>query len=135
MKLSEQANIRAVKKMYEDFNNRDMNECWSLLSEDFVWVDPFGNKHDRKGIRAFYDNLLLSFPDLKVWENRIISQGDTVVSEFYESMTHKGEFLGVPPTNKKVEFQGAEFYEFKDGRIKHITNYCNPNRIVDSLRG
>ena len=132
--MTEQENVKVVKKLYEEFNNRDMDACWAPLADDFTWVDPWRNKHDKKGIRAFYDHLLESFPDLKVWANRVVSQGNTVVAEFYESMTHKGEFFGVPPTNKKVEFQGVEIYEFQDGKIKHVTNYCNPNRIVEYLK-
>ena len=131
--MIEQDLVKIVKTLYDDFNRRDMDACWSPLAEDVTWVDPWGNEHDKNGVRAFYDHLLESFPDMKVWANRTVSQGNTAVVEFYESMTHIGEFFGIPPTNKKVNFQGVEIYEFQNGKVKHFRNYCNPNRIVEYL--
>jgi steroid delta-isomerase-like uncharacterized protein len=132
--LTEQDLVKIVKIFYDDFNRRDMDAAMAHFAEDVTYVDPWGNEHDKTGARALFESLKESFPDLKAWVNRAVSQGNTAMVECYESMTHTGDFFGIPPTNKKVEFQGAEIYEFQDGKVKHLRTYCNPNRILEYLR-
>ncbi len=47
----------------------------------------------------------------------MIAEGDKVVVRFTLHGTHKGDFMGVPPTGKVVNFAGLIIYQMKDGRI------------------
>jgi predicted ester cyclase len=46
-----------------------------------------------------------------------MAEGDKVALHVINTGTHKGEFLGIPPTNKKVPFVGVGFLTIRDGKI------------------
>lgn len=47
----------------------------------------------------------------------MVAEGDKVVVRFTLYGTHKGQFMGVPPTGKSVTFPGLIVYQIKDERI------------------
>ena len=46
-----------------------------------------------------------------------MAEGDKVALRVISTGTHKGEFLGIPPTDKKVSFVGVGFLTIRDGKI------------------
>ena len=48
-----------------------------------------------------------TYPDYTMEIIRQFEDGETVISEFIMRETHKGEFLGITPTNKVIEMTGA----------------------------
>ena len=44
-------------------------------------------------------------------------EGDYVISEFIMRGTHKGEFIGITPTNKILEITGVDIDKVIDGKI------------------
>lgn len=58
-----------------------------------------------------------AFPDLEHRCEAIMSDGDRVAERFTTTGTHRGEFQGVPPTGKRVEFTGTSIFEIRDGKI------------------
>ncbi len=47
----------------------------------------------------------------------LIAEGDKVVNRFTWRGTHRGDFLGVPPTGNQVEVKGVVIDRFADGKI------------------
>ena len=45
------------------------------------------------------------------------TDGDYVISEFIMRGTHKGDFLGITPTNKVLEITGVDIDRVVDGKI------------------
>ena len=66
------------------------------------WVSPFRG----------------AFPDFEMEIVELIAEGDTVVAHFRCSGTHRGEWLGVPPTGRRFE-RVDEIYLFRvrDGKL------------------
>jgi len=58
---------------------------------------------------------------LKFTVDDTISEGDKMVVAWTITGTHKGEFLGVPPTNRKVTFSGITINQIADGKILETT--------------
>ena len=46
-----------------------------------------------------------------------MAEGDKVALHVINTGTHKGEFLGVPPTDKKVSFVWVDILTIRDGKI------------------
>lgn len=67
----------------------------------------------KQGIRVLRE----AFPDLEVDINDIIAEGDRVVSRHTVSGTHEGEFMGVPPTGKEIEWDAILIFRIVDGKI------------------
>lgn len=61
--------------------------------------------------------LFSAFPDLQVKIEDIFAGDDKVAVRLRISGTHEGEFLGVQPTGKRVEYKSTEIYRIADGKI------------------
>ena len=59
-------------------------------------------------------NLRTAFPDRTDVIETMIAQGDRVGMIFRVSGTHQGNFLGIPPTGKKFEFQEMALFRLAD---------------------
>jgi predicted ester cyclase len=60
-------------------------------------------------------------PDLKFTVDDTVSEGDKLVVSWTITGTHRGEFLGVPPTNRKVTFSGITINQIANGKILEST--------------
>ena len=58
-----------------------------------------------------------AFPDLAITIEDLVAEGDTVAARWTLSGTHRGAFLGLPPTGRRVAVAGTELYRLADGHI------------------
>ena len=58
-----------------------------------------------------------TYPDLKMTIIHQYCDGDYVISEFVMEGTHKGEWLGMKPTGKKLYITGVDIDKVVDGKI------------------
>jgi predicted ester cyclase len=84
--------------------------------DEFIATNCIFHAFDRvlKGpeqFRQYAKELLTVFPDIHFTIEDLIAEGDMVVSHWTLTGTQKGEFLEIPATNKKVEFQGSFIFE------------------------
>lgn len=73
-----------------------------LFSADYVehggtGEDTRGIKNYKQSMNEFYN----AFPDVHVTLDDMIAEGDRVAVRFTLNGTHKGGFMGIPPTKKK----------------------------------
>ncbi|MEU8319589.1 ester cyclase [Nonomuraea sp. NPDC048881] len=61
--------------------------------------------------------LLHAFPDLHIEVEDVIAEGDKVVLRNTVTGTHRGEYMGVPPTGRSITYREIMIVRFADGRI------------------
>ncbi len=106
---------RAVEEVVNQGNLDLIDE---LVAPNFVDHTPFpGLSPDREGIRQTISMLREAFPDIHVTIEEFVAEGDKVVSRQSTRGTHKGEFMGVPPTEKEVTWTGILMFRISDGKI------------------
>ena len=89
-----------------------------FLSPDYVFpAPPPGVTPDQEGIKQFVSMHHTAFPDFRLMVKDIIAEGDKVVNRWTWSGTHKGEFMGIPPTGKYVTLTGISIHRIEDGKI------------------
>jgi len=62
-------------------------------------------------------DMVKAFPDLEFNIEDIIAEGDKVVGRYSFSGTHKSEFAGIAPTNKRVKFTSIVINRLADGKV------------------
>jgi steroid delta-isomerase-like uncharacterized protein len=67
--------------------------------------------------RAFAAHLQSAFPDLRVTIDDTIAEGDRVALRWQLQMTHTGQFLRYPATNKKVNISGITIFRMASGKL------------------
>lgn len=102
--------------MEEVLNKKNLNLIDEIVSEDFIEHIPFpGQGPGRAGLKHAVNSMHTGFPDLDWTVNEQIAEGEKIVTRFTWTGTHKGEFMGIPPTNKKVEVWGIVIDVVKNG--------------------
>ena len=61
--------------------------------------------------------ILNAFPDYTITIEDIVAEGDKVITRFIFAGTHKGEYLGVAPTGKKITMNIVNIYRIAGGKI------------------
>ena len=118
--MSTEQNKALVRQMVEEiFNRGNMSRAGEFLAPDFVEheVLPPGIPRDREGVKQLTTMLRSAFPDFKATIDDIVAEGDKVVIRQTWSGTHKGEFMGIPPTGKSVSFGVIDIIRIAGGKF------------------
>lgn len=87
----------------EVFSGGDLDVVDELVAPDFVDHDPLpGLPPDRDGLKQAVLTFRSAFPDFAVEVVNTLVEGDRVVDHTRATGTHAGEFLGIPPTARRV---------------------------------
>ena len=66
-----------------------------------------------------------TYPDYTIKIVRQYAAENYIISEFVMKGTHKGEFIGITPTNKVLEITGVNIDKLIDGRIVEHSGAAN----------
>lgn len=112
-------NAELVKAFYEVIVSENrLDELDRYVSDDCV--QKVGEKEIHIGIIGMKKHLVAlkeTYPDYTMKIIRQYSDRDYVISEFIMRGTHKGEFIGIKPTNKVLEITGVDIDKVVDGKI------------------
>lgn len=108
-----------IKYFYEVVVSENLlDELPKYISNACVQKD--GKNEIFMGIEGMRQHLLAirkTYPDYTMEIIRQFEDGETVVSEFIMRGTHKGEFIGITPTNKVIEMKGVDIDKVVNGKI------------------
>ena len=116
--------LEALMKRFNDevMSQGKMDLIDEIISEDLVEHAPVppGFPQGREGVKAYVTMFRDAFPDLKATTVAVVADGDEAWMQSTLTGTHKGELMGIPPTNKKFEITGFDRVKFKDGKaVEH----------------
>ena len=66
-----------------------------------------------------------TYPDYRMKITKQFCDGDYVISEFIMEGTHKGEWIGIKPTGKRLVFTGVDIDKVIDGLIVEHSGAVN----------
>ena len=118
--MSTEQNRALVRRMVEEiFNRGSLSRIDEFVAPDFVEHEelPPGIPRGREGVTQLLSIFRSAFADFKVTIDDIIAEGDKVVIRQTFSGTHKGEFMGIPPTGKSVSFGVIDIIRIADGKF------------------
>ena len=103
----------------EVFSKGKLSVVDELVDRNFVDHEPLppGFKSGVEGLKQFIGALRTGFPDLGVAVNDLVSQGDRVWARGTFTGTHKGSFMNIPPTGKRVSFEAMDIVRFSGGKF------------------
>ena len=112
-------NKQIIRAFIEEILNRQRMELvGELLASDYQLHFPgTPEPMDREAFGRFVAAFPAAFPDFHIAVESLLAEGDEVAVRFVLNGTQKGEFMGVPPTGKKVSVPGHVFYRIRGGKI------------------
>jgi len=109
-------NKAIVRRCMEELDKGNWAIFNELLTRDYVYHEP-GRSFTRDESEQFMRSLRVAFPDGRVTIEEMIAEGDKVVTRYTSSGTHKGEFMGIAATGKKVVVTGIVITRVDKGKI------------------
>jgi steroid delta-isomerase-like uncharacterized protein len=120
----------------EALNKGDLGVVEDSYSEDLIDHDH-GHPHLGTGVQEGKNEINMyrtGFPDIHQTIHELICEGNTVVHRWTTHATHTGNFLGIPPTGKKVVIEGVTISRFgPDGKINEIYNFHDRLAFMEQL--
>ena len=86
-----------------------------------------------EGIKQIAIMFRTGFPDLQITVEDLVGEGDRLAARLTERGTHTGEWMGIPPTGKPVEFTQITIMTFTDGKIDQSWFELNMAGIMQQL--
>ena len=131
--------------MHADIVRRFFDEVWNQRRADAIpeLIGPDGVCHseqgDLRGPDGFkslqFDPFTAAFPDVRVTVEDTVADKDTVVVRWSAEGTHTGDGLGIPPTGRRVRFEGVSWIQVKDGKLAEGWQWSNIPTVLATLRG
>jgi len=117
--LSE-AEIHAIHQFYRAFSAGNAHLLNEAVAPD--WQDiPLGPGQGPgpEGIKPMMGAFLQAFPDLEIVIHEIMGSAGRAAVRAEIRGTHRGEWFGIPATNKPVRIALHEFHHLANGRLTH----------------
>jgi steroid delta-isomerase-like uncharacterized protein len=118
--MSTEQNKNVLRRIYDEvFNKGDFPKISELVAPNFIEHEHVPGTKAAGGdtLREFTSMMRSAFPDARFTADDMIAEGDKVAARFTMQGTHKGEFMGMSPTGKKVTMTGIDFVRIVDNKI------------------
>ncbi|HEY2053978.1 MAG TPA: ester cyclase [Solirubrobacterales bacterium] len=106
-----------------------------LVAPDVVMRTPLPLKSTgAAAMKEVFGHLNTAFPDLHIEIDDLIAEGDKVVSRNTVTGTHRGEFMGLAATGRKVSYDEIFVFRFADGRVVETRGVVDMVSLMRQLR-
>ena len=114
----EETNRAIVLRNFRSFDSGDLRTLEETTAPGFIDHNPLESQLPGvKGTMQASAIYRTAFPDAEIAVEDTIAEADKVVIRWSGSATHKGPFLDVPPTGKRVTLEGITIFRVVKGRV------------------
>lgn len=131
------ARLRTLAERWMEilWRQRDVDAVERLHAPDFADRSSAGRKTDNAAFRKMLRSFYAVFPDFHaVTEDLVVDpSAGTVAIRWSAAGTHRGIYLGVPPTGQVVRFRGIEILRFRRDRVAERWGEWDGFALLDQL--
>jgi predicted ester cyclase len=114
--------LKALVRGFFEEASKGKAVTFAAIDKLFVteYVEHGGSGEAARGIKNYKQSMsefYSAVPDVHVAINDMVVEGDKVAARFTLSGTHKGEFMGAPPTGKKVTIEEIGIIRIVGGKF------------------
>jgi steroid delta-isomerase-like uncharacterized protein len=113
-------NKTIVHRLYEEvWNKRKLEVMDQLISPSHALQEPMvsGSQVGPELYKRRVVELTTAFPDLSITIEDMISEREKLVVSWIFSGTHKGAFMEIPATGRKICVEGITIHHIRNGKI------------------
>jgi C-1 hydroxylase len=119
--MSIKENKALVRHVIELWNRRDTDAFFELLAPEYIEHLPTGDI-SLEQLKKYAHTFFAAFPDISITINDMVAEGDKVAVLVNWRATHKGEYIGIPQTGKKIDINVAMIIKIVGGRWVEFWN-------------
>ena len=117
----------------EVFNKGNLSVLEEIVHPDYHYESPTETMEGIADLKAFAQAFRSAFPDLQISIDEQIAEGEKVSTRISMTGTHRGDFLGLPATDRKVQLQGVVLSRLEDGLIKNEWELLDQLTLLQQL--
>lgn len=116
------------------YNEADTDRIDDVFADDFVCHLPGGGEvHGPDGYKARIEATLAAFPDFHKEEVLVVGDDEQGAVMYRWRGTHEGEFMGIAPTENRVETTSVGMLRFEDGKLAAMWAYSDGETLKQQL--
>jgi predicted ester cyclase len=126
-----EANKKLCLRCYTEWwdANGDVGTVEAMVSPDYIGHRDDGTKRDREGLKRKMIEYQTNIGGLHEKVLDVIAEGDKVMVRYSMHGTHTGVVNGVPPTGKRIDYEGVEIFRLKNGKIVEFWHFGPPVKL------
>lgn len=123
-----------VEKLHREiFQQGKMDLLDQIVAKDYVVHTPTGDQTRDEHFGEELPRFLRAFPDLQLHVEDRVAEDDKVVTRFYFTGTHKGEFAGTAPTGAEITLPGIVIERVENGKVAETWVQRNDMWLMQQL--
>ncbi len=132
---SVEENKALERRLYEEiYNKKNMTAVEQFFATNWIChPSPPGVQPGLEGMKQQYAIDSKAIPDMQVKLEDMVAEGDKVACRWTATGTHKGEFMGVPATNKQITLTGIHIDRIAGGKVVETWNYSDMLGVMQQL--
>jgi steroid delta-isomerase-like uncharacterized protein len=133
--VSESENLQLSRQTWDAWNAHDPDRWIKFLDANYAIesdtiLQPVRGLEAARGFMQMYVD---AFPDLHFNIDQMIASGDTVVTRWTATGTHRGSLMGIPATNRRAQTRGCTVTEIRNGKSIHDWTYWDTGTLLRQL--
>jgi steroid delta-isomerase-like uncharacterized protein len=130
-------NAALVKRFFEEvWNKGNLDRVDDFLAQNYEDHNPFpGELPGRTGYKANVSMFHSAFPDFQFTLDQVLAEESRLAIRMTGRGTHKGNFMGIPPTGKQVSFVTMTFIHIQDGKVAERWGITDMPGLMQQLGG
>lgn len=129
-----------AEQLMNDFlavsNEQAYSQLPDVVSESFVWETPAAPGGKVRGPDSAEDvvrEVTGAFPDFEAELLDVLTNDDKGMAEVRFTMTHEGEYKGIPATGQDVELRAMSTWHVADRKLQELRDYANMQDLLEQL--
>jgi predicted ester cyclase len=125
-------NQAIIERLYSEAVNKQISSNTGGKGASFTQYTVSAKPNSLQAFNAFFEAVRQALPDFTFTIDSVIVKGDRVMTRYSISGTHKGDFLGMAPTNDKLTITGIDIFHLDKGKV--IQHWDAAHQISASTR-
>lgn len=128
-------NKELVKLYYDELWNKQNKEYIDILFDDNITFHGSLNitVNGKKGFEEYMNTILTGIPNLFHSIVSLVEDGNQIAVRALYNGRHTGKLFEYEASNNKIQYNGASFFKFRDGKIVDIWVLGDLNTLTKQL--
>ena len=131
--MSAYDNTVLVLRLYDGFDNGDLDSFADAISSDFVANVLGTTTLDWAGFKQFGSAFVSAFPDGRHVFEHVLADGENIVTIGTYEGTQTGEIQGISPTHKRLKLPVMHLDRVVNGKIVEHRGLANETDFMRQL--
>jgi steroid delta-isomerase-like uncharacterized protein len=126
---------QAIERYNAAWNDHDLDAIVAMHAPDMVFANhTAGESASGEEVRGHIGSIFETWPDIHFETERLYVRDGVVTQEWTATATQTEEMtrgeITVPPSGKKVSWEGVDVIPFEDGKVKRKDVYSDSVSIL-----